>query len=119
MDIEEIRKYCLIKAGTTESLPFDETTLVFKVVSKMYCLLNMEPPFSINLKCLPEKAIELREQFEEVQPGFHMNKKHWNTILLDGNLRNTQVIEWIDDSYNLVAAGLTKKEKSELANLEN
>ena len=115
MDIEEIRKYCLIKAGTTESLPFDETTLVFKVVSKMYCLLNMEPPFSINLKCLPEKAIELREQFEEVQPGFHMNKKHWNTILLDGNLRNTQVIEWINDSYNLVAAGLTKKEKSELA----
>ncbi len=114
MDIEEIREYCLTKPGTTESLPFDETTLVFKVMSKMYCLLNMEPPFSINLKCLPEKAIELREEFEEVQPGFHMNKKHWNTILIDGNLRDKQITEWIDDSYNLVAAGLTKKEKEEL-----
>ena len=117
MDIEEMRKYCLNKAGTTESLPFDETTLVFKVIGKMYCLLNMEPPFSINLKCLPEKAIELREQYEEVQPGYHMNKKHWNTIQLDGNLGNTQIAKWIDDSYNLVTAGLTKKEKSELAKL--
>ncbi len=114
MNIEKIREYCLSKAGTSESLPFNETTLVFKVMNKMYCLLNMELPFSINLKCLPEKAIELREQFEEVQPGFHMNKKHWNTIQLDGNLRNTQIIEWIDDSYNLVAAGLTQKDKSEL-----
>lgn len=116
MDIEKIREYCLSKPGTSESLPFDETTLVFKVMSKMYCLLNMEPPFSINLKCLPEKAIELREEFEEVLPGFHMNKKHWNTILLDGNLRDKQITEWIDDSYNLVVAGLTKKAKEELAN---
>ncbi|VAX26195.1 hypothetical protein MNBD_IGNAVI01-640 [hydrothermal vent metagenome] len=119
MDIEKIREYCLNKPGTSESLPFDETTLVFKVMSKMYCLLNMEPPFSINLKCLPEKAIELREQFEDVQPGYHMNKKHWNTILLDGNLKDSQVIEWINDSYNLVAAGLTKKEKTELTELLN
>ena len=116
MDIEKIREYCLSKPGTSESLPFDETTLVFKVMSKMYCLLNMEPPFSINLKCLPEKAIELREEFEEVLRGFHMNKKHWNTILLDGNLRDKQITEWIDDSYNLVVAGLTKKAKEELAN---
>ncbi|NOX65793.1 MAG: MmcQ/YjbR family DNA-binding protein [Chlorobi bacterium] len=119
MDIERIREYCLNKPGTSESLPFDDTTLVFKVISKMYCLLNMELPFSINLKCLPEKAIELREQFEEVQPGYHMNKKHWNTILLDGNLRDNQITEWIDDSYNLVAAGLTKKEKVELAKQKN
>ena len=118
MDIEGIRKYCLSKMGTNESLPFDETTLVFKVMSKMYCLLNMEPPFSINLKCLPEKAIELREEYEEVQPGFHMNKKHWNTIILDGNLRDTQITEWIDNSYNLVTAGLTKKEIVELAKLK-
>ena len=114
MDIEDVRKYCLSKAGTTESLPFDDTTLVFKVASKMYCLLNMEPPFSINLKCLPETAIELREQYEEVLPGYHMNKRHWNTILLDGNLRKSHVTEWINDSYNLVIAGLTIKDKSKL-----
>jgi len=119
MDIENVRVYCLSKPGTSESLPFDDTTLVFKVMNKMYCLLNMEPPFSINLKCEPGKAIELREQFEDVQPGYHMNKKHWNTILLDGNLRDNQITQWIDDSYSLVAAGLTKKEKIELANLQN
>ncbi|MEN8194627.1 MAG: MmcQ/YjbR family DNA-binding protein [Bacteroidota bacterium] len=117
MDIENLRKYCLNKTGTSESLPFDETTLVFKVMSKIYCLLNMQPPFSINLKCDPEKAVELREQFDEVQPGYHMNKKHWNTIFLNGEIKDSQITQWINDSYNLVVTGLSKKEKEELAKL--
>ena len=115
MDIEKLREYCLSKAGTNESLPFDDTTLVFKVMSKMYCLLNMEFPFSINVKCDPEKAIELREQFTEVQPGYHMNKKYWNTVLLNGELRDSQIVKWIDDSYELVTAKLSRKEKTEIA----
>jgi len=91
MDIEQIQKYCKKKAEVTESFPFDDETLVFKVANKIFCLASLTPPFSINLKCDNEKAIELRERFEEVIPGYHMNKAHWNTIMLDGTLRNPQI----------------------------
>ncbi len=119
MDIEKIREYCLSKSGTTESLPFDDKTLVFKVMNKIFCLLSIEPPFSMNLKCDPEIAIELREEFEEVLPGYHMNKKHWNTIDLESGLKPKLIKVWIDASYDLVALGLTKKTKIELAELQS
>lgn len=117
MDIEELRKYCLKKKGVTESFPFNEETLVFKVMGKMFCLTNLTPPLSINLKCEPGKALELREEYDFVQPGYHMNKKHWNTIYLQEIIKPGLIYKWIDDSYNLAAAGLTKKLKEELKKL--
>ncbi len=114
MNIEEIRGYCLSKKGTTESFPFDEDTLVFKVMGKMFCLTSLSEGNSINLKCDPEKAIELREQYPCVQPGFHMHKKMWNTVFIDGSVSKKLLKEWIDHSYDLVVAGLTKKLKTEL-----
>lgn len=114
MDLELIREYCLSKSSTTESTPFDEEIIVFKVFNKIFCLLNPNPPFSLNLKCLPEKAIELREEYEEISPGFHMNKKHWNTIELDGNLSWNLIKEMIDNSYNLVVKKMPKKHQEKL-----
>ncbi len=117
MNIEEFREYCISKKGVTESLPFDDTTLVFKVMNKMFALGNLEGPLSVNLKCDPEKAIELREEYEGINPGYHMSKVHWNTIEMDGSVPIKLVTELIDHSYDLVVAGLTKKLKEELANL--
>lgn len=117
MNIETLREYCLSKKGTTESFPFDEETLVFKVVGKMYLLMSLEGEFTINLKCDPEIAIQLREQYSYVLPGYHMNKKHWNTIQIDESVPNSLLKEWIDHSYNLVVEKLTKKERAELDNL--
>ena len=114
MDISNIRTYCLNKVGVYESFPFDDETLVFKVGSKIFCLMGLNPPFSINLKCEPEKAIELREEYEEIKPGYHMNKKHWNTVSLEGRLENSLIKEMIDDSYFLVYKNLTKREKEEI-----
>jgi len=88
LDIDKLRDHCLNKAGVSESFPFDDGTLVFKVGSKIFCLVNLTPPLSINLKCSPEKAIEFREEYEEIKPGYHMNKKHWNTISLEGKLED-------------------------------
>jgi predicted DNA-binding protein (MmcQ/YjbR family) len=97
------------KKGVTEEFPFDEETLVFKVAGKIFLLASLESiPLQINLKCDPEKAVELREEYEAVQPGYHMNKKHWNTIIIDGSVSIRKIFEWIDDSYNLVVAGLKK-----------
>lgn len=111
MNIEQIREYCLKKKGVTEDLPFDEETLVFKVMGKMFLLVSLEKvPLQINLKCDPEKAVELREQFESVQPGYHMNKKHWNTVTIDGSIPKKELFEWIDNSYNLVVSGLKKSD---------
>lgn len=112
MNIEELRNYCLSKKGTTETFPFDEKTLVFKVMDKMFALTSLEGELSINLKCEPEKAIELREEFDAVLPGFHMNKKHWNTVILDGSIADEQIFRWIDDSYRLAADNLTKARKA-------
>jgi predicted DNA-binding protein (MmcQ/YjbR family) len=111
MNIDQIREYCLKKKGVTEEFPFDEETLVFKVAGKIFLLASLESiPLQINLKCDPEKAIELREEYESVQPGYHMNKKHWNTIIIDGSVPAKLVLEWINDSYNLVVAGLKKSD---------
>lgn len=114
MDIEKITSYCLSKKGSSDHFPFDETTLVFKVMDKMFCLVNLTPPLSINLKCEPDNAVELREEFEEITPGYHMNKKHWNTIDLEGNLSDKLIKEMIDESYNLVVSKLPKKDSKKL-----
>ena len=112
MNIEEFREYCLSKPATSESFPFDENTLVFKVAGKMFALTDILDAFSINIKCDPEIAIELREHYECVKPGYHMNKNHWNTIIVDGTVSDVLLREWIDNSYNLVAASLNKSQKA-------
>ncbi len=117
MNIESFRNYCILKKGVSESFPFNETTLVLKVLDKMFALTNLENDFSLNLKCNPEKAILLREKYEAVNPGFHMNKKHWNTINIDGSIPNRELKEWIDESYDLVVSKMTKKDKLRLDNL--
>ena len=115
MNIEEFRDYCLSKKYVTECFPFDETTLVFKVANKMFALSGLEhKPSTVNLKCDPERAIELREEYSEVIEGFHMNKKLWNTITIEGNIPKTLIIELIDHSYDLVVKGMTKKLQKEL-----
>lgn len=114
MDIEQYREYCITKAGVTEEFPFDQNTLVFKVMGKMFALCDVQAFESINLKCEPEKAIELREQYEGVTAGYHMSKKHWNTVVMDGSINDKLIRGWIDDSYNLVVAGLPKKVQAEL-----
>ena len=115
MNIEELRDYCLSKPQVTESFPFDESTLVFKVGGKMFALTGLEKfPPAINLKCDPNYALELRESYEVIQPGFHMNKKHWNTILYQENLSPELFKELIDHSYDLVVKSLTKKIRLEL-----
>ena len=114
MNIEEFRKYCLSKKGVTEEFPFGPDTLVFKVMGKMFALTNLDGDFSINLKCDPDLAIDLREQYPAVLPGYHMNKKHWNTIAIDGSLSNKLINEWTDHSYNLVVDQLPKILKNKL-----
>ncbi len=115
MNIEDFRNYCLSKKHVTESFPFDEVTLVFKVGGKVFAItgLNNEV-FTVNLKCDPERAVELREEYEEVQPGYHMNKKHWNTISFEGKLSEEFLKELIDHSFNLVVKGFSKKVQKEL-----
>ena len=114
MDLEKVRWHCLSKLGTTESFPFDNKTLVFKVGGKIFALLDVENTESINLKCEPEKAIELREQYISVTPGYHMNKKHWNTIQFNKDLSDQLILECIDESYCLVYQSLSKKQRSEV-----
>ncbi|MCL6267145.1 MmcQ/YjbR family DNA-binding protein [Flagellimonas myxillae] len=115
MNVEELRELCLSKKGVTEEFPFDESTLVFKVMGKMFALVALErlPP-QCNLKCDPERALELRETHDgDIIPGYHMSKKHWNTIMLD-NLPPKLIMELVDHSYALVVSGLTKKLKAQL-----
>ena len=111
MNAEEVRQYCLRKKLVTESFPFGESTLVFKVAGKMFALLNLEFPLSINLKCNPEKAIDLREHYPEITPGYHMNKKHWNTVNIESFFDESLLKSLIDHSYNLVAENLPAKNK--------
>lgn len=118
MNIEELRNYCLSKKGATESFPFDDVTLVFKVMNKMFALMSLDGNLSINLKCDPEKAIELREEYSAVLPGYHMNKKHWNTVNIDESLPTNLIHEWIDSSYQLIVASLPKKLKTELEQIK-
>jgi predicted DNA-binding protein (MmcQ/YjbR family) len=117
MNSEEFRLYCLSKKGVTECLPFDDTTLVFKVMGKMFALLSLDANPTTNLKCDPEWAISLREEHPEITPGYHMNKKHWNTVDLSGNLKPNFICELTDHSYTLVVNSLTRKLKDELNNI--
>ena len=110
MNIEYFRTYCLSKKNVTEDFPFDDVTLVFKVCNKMFALTGLDSDgFTVNLKCDPERALELRERYEDIRPGFHMNKKHWNTVHFDGNLPESLLKDLIDHSYDLVVKGLPKK----------
>ncbi len=115
MDIEEIRAYCLSKMGVSECLPFDDTSLVFKVADKMFALLDLsEENRGISLKCDPDLAIELREQYAEVTPAYHFNKKHWNGVDLSGTIAPEQLKQWIDHAYLITFLNLTKKKQEEL-----
>ena len=114
MNIEDIRLWCLAKKGVTEDFPFDETTLVFKVLGKIFLLTDLEGDLFINVKCDPDKAIELREKYSCVSPGYHMNKRHWNTISVDDSVSGKLIKEWIDHSYKETVKGLTRKQKEEL-----
>ena len=112
MNIEMLRSYCLSKPQVEEALPFGPDTLVYKIAGKAFLLCSIHAnPFRFNVKCDPDLATELREQYDCVQPGYHMNKKHWNTIIVDGGVKIQLIKEWIDDSYDLVVAGLPKAEK--------
>lgn len=115
MNIDDLRNYCLAKPHTTEDTPFGESTLVFRVGGKIYALTSLDSiNKSINLKCNPERAIDFREQYSEnILPGYHMNKKHWNTVLIDG-LEDYLINEMIDHSYNLVFNSLPKSIKTNL-----
>jgi len=114
MNIESFRDYCIIKPGVTEEFPFDETTLVFKVGGKMFALTDLEDDFSIALKCDPEYAIELREHYSAITPAYHMSKIHWINVHDVTSFDEKLLIKLIDDSYNLVFKGLTKKLRDEI-----
>jgi len=111
MDIESYRIHCLSKKGVTEEFPFDENTLVFKVMGKMFALTDVDEFISINLKCDPEYAVELRDTYDSVLPGYHMSKKHWNTVLMDDSIPDKILLEWINNSYDLVISTLPEKTK--------
>ncbi|MET3732269.1 MmcQ/YjbR family DNA-binding protein [Moheibacter stercoris] len=114
MHIEDFHQYCLSKKAVTEEFPFGPETLVFKVGGKIFALSGLDnPEFSVNLKCDPTYAEELRENYEEVQPGYHMNKKHWNTISFEGNLSEELLQKLIDHSYELVVKSLSKQKRLE------
>ncbi len=114
MFLEEIRNYCLSLRGAEERFPFDEVTLVFTVGNKIFALTDTMACKSINLKCDPEKAIELRETYQAVKPGYHMNKKHWNTIDLNSDIQKADLLTLISHSYDLVFNSLTKKLQHEI-----
>jgi predicted DNA-binding protein (MmcQ/YjbR family) len=118
MNIEELRTYCLQKKGAEETFPFDSETLVFKVVGKAFLLTGLySKPFTFNVKCDPEQAIELRERYSCVLPGYHMNKKHWNTIKPDESVSDKLLYRWVDHSYELVVGGLTRKNRELLSRI--
>ena len=115
MHIEQLREYCLSKKGVSESFPFDSETLVFKVGGKIFLLTGInDKPLSFNIKCEPSNAIELREQYSCVVPGYHMNKQHWNTIIVDGSVGQVLLQQWIDESYQLIVTSLPLKTRKSL-----
>jgi predicted DNA-binding protein (MmcQ/YjbR family) len=113
-NIEFLRDYCLSKPFSSEGFPFDSSTIVFKVGGKMFAIADVEDFNGINLKCNPDFAIELREKFNGIVPGYHSNKKHWNTVYTDQDVPFDLIVSLIDHSYDLVLASLPKKIKSEL-----
>lgn len=114
MNLEIIREYCLKKKGVTEETPFGEDNPVYKLMGKIFLIASINFPVSINLKCDPEKANELREKYSSVTPGYHMNKIHWNTIEIDNLIPDKLILDWIDHSYNLVFDKLKKSDKEKL-----
>ncbi|TSJ43324.1 MmcQ/YjbR family DNA-binding protein [Mucilaginibacter corticis] len=117
MNIEELRDHCLEKPGATEGFPFGEDTLVFKVGGKIFLITGLQEGDRFNVKCDPELAVELRERYTEVQPGYHMNKKMWNTVFMNGSLTHKQLLEMVDHSYDLVFKSLPKKTQAEITGL--
>lgn len=118
MDIEQFRAYCLSKKGVEETFPFNEDTLVYKVMGKMFALTGLESEtFKVNLKCDPDRSVLLREEYPDIQPGYHMNKYHWNTVIFEGDLEATFLLELIDHSYDLVVLKLSKKDRDLLASM--
>lgn len=115
MHIEAFRDYCLTKKGTTEDLPFDENTLCFRVMGKIFAITDLAVFDTVTLKCDPGRVAELRERYQGIQPGYHMNKKHWNTVMMDGSVPDVLFRELIDHSYDMVVKGLTKAQKEALS----
>jgi predicted DNA-binding protein (MmcQ/YjbR family) len=119
MNIEALREYCLSKKGVAEEFPFGEETLVFKVAGKIFLLTGLASnPVALNVKCDPAKAIELREQYDAIKPGYHMNKKHWNTVTDDGSIPQKLLKELIDESYLLVMESIPKTKREEILNVK-
>jgi len=115
MNIETLSAYCMAKKGVEETFPFGEDTLVFKVMGKMFLLTSLsQRPLQFNAKCDPDRAVELREQYDAIRPGYHMNKQHWNTIIVDGSIPAKLLHQLIDDSYALIVQSLPKKLKDGL-----
>ena len=119
MNIESLREYCISKRDVTESFPFGDDTLVFKTHGRIFALVNLEGDLSINLKCDPGLAIELRERYSSVMPGYHMNKKHWNTVIIDGSIPKNEIYKMIDESYSLVYKGLNRKQQEQFNSQNN
>jgi predicted DNA-binding protein (MmcQ/YjbR family) len=123
MNLETFYEYCISKKGVTEHFPFDKVTLVFKVGEKIFALSSLtdwengEP--SVNLKCNPDFALELRAQFSDIMPGYHMSKVHWNTININQSVSDTMIKELIDHSYQLIFDSLSKKSQNEILEIEN
>lgn len=115
MDLTEIRNYCMKKSGSTEDFPFDFDVLAIRLSGKIYLLTDIKTtPLKINLKCNPDKALYLREQYKDtVLPGYHMNKKHWNTVIIDGSISDNEIYKMIDESYSLVYKGLNRKQQEQ------
>ena len=113
MNLDIIREYALKKKAVTECQPFGDDTLVYKVIDKVFMLMNIEVPVQVNLKCDPELAIELRERYDSVLPGYHMNKTHWNTVIIDNTIPPKEIFKMIDDSYNLIVRAFPKKKMEE------
>lgn len=115
MNLEELRLYCLSLPDVTEDFPFDESVLVFRVGGKIFALTNIDSrPLTVNLKCEPERALELRASYACVQPGWHMNKKHWNTVTCDGSVGRNTLLEWVDHSWDRVVATLPAAQRAKL-----
>ncbi len=117
MYLDELREYCLQKKGTSEDTPFGPDTLVFRVMGKIFAITGIDEYEFVNLKCDPERAIELRDQYAGIKPGWHMNKKHWNSVMTDGSVGEHLFKELVDHSYELIASSLPKKVREELESL--
>lgn len=118
MNIELLREYCLNKKGVTDSFPFDDNALVFKVLNKMFLIIPVNSnPLNFTAKCDPHKAVKLREEYESINPGYHTNKKHWNTIEVNPDINDDLIYELVNHSYDLVVSGLSKKDKENLESM--